>query len=731
MKQIIASLTSCSSQLLANYSAMSMLEFLIALGLFGGISTAIVKTTTYMNASNKKFSQDFEKIAKMNEIDRALNDHNSCVATLAGTPIGNSISLPSGTNYVSLPSIIMMISGTPSVIATAGTSYGGTTTGQLILSGMAIRRASAAPFVLVPISGTPLYAGNAIVTFNFTKPTDSKTTGSLGNGSAYIDRTIPVLTDTSATNGTIRDCYFTVQDAYYKTFCKALGATYDENSSKCRSMYIDSSSGSPAVSATGAVSVNGSLTVAGNINIGNTVLYYTPTPDFINTSGNIVISNGNITTALGGVVTSNGYISANGNIFTTGSGKIFTNPSGANGNIYTGGAGNICSGGKIYTSGSSNHIYTSGGHIYTTGNGSIYTQGTGNIYTTGNGNITSANNINAKRLIVNTSSTVNVISDSSGYISLSPNIGTTPSYTIGRVATENWVYNALISGFSNGDKQAIINNIMIPYSATPSNGLNAIKNAVAQHINAATTTYGTNASCSGYMVGLDYDSNTHQYTAKCKSAVSPVGNCDVGQFIKSIDNNGNITCSSLSKEQRFFFGGMYQASGSSDCNNTRGNYTNPITSDWSCPPGYNDALILNSGSDCPLHLCYYDLWSGPPPSTFYDFGGVYGYINAAPYNNPLTNTWGCPPGGFNAKQILGTQYWDYALYFCYRGPYSTYPNPSSPYEFGGMFGVRSDGGINYNPFSKGQGCPGTNFTMNQVFGTSGADYPMYLCWRPL
>lgn len=530
-KKYVKIIIRLTQQLLGDRSAMTMPEVLLALGLLSGLSVVMVTTTNHMTFSNKKYYQDFEKLSKMNEIDRALSDRASCQATLAGTPMGNSIFLPAGTTNTNLPSIIWILAATPRVVAMPGTTYGNNTTGKIILSSITIRRASSAPFVLTNINGTPGYTGNALIRFMLNSGAPGA--GNLGVNSAYIDRIVSVTTDTSATSGNIKDCYTTVQNSYYDSFCKSVGGTYNETAAQCRSLVVEAN-GSPAINSNGNMNVMGSLTTTGNVVIGNTTIYATPAPDFITSRGNIIISNGNIsTTPSNGNITAVGTISAQGDIKTGGTGGIYT----SGGDIYAGGSG------KIYTSGgyisAQGDIYTNGGNIYvitSTPAGNIYTSGSGNIYTNGTGNIISANKLTGKMVkIINTTNgqTCTMSSDNEGYINLSPIVGTVvepTGYTTGRVATEDWVFNALVSNFPTPTKAAIINNIMTMYSAGASAGLNRIKDAVGTDIkNATYTNYANGSTC--YMTRFYYD-NADKYWLYCSPLSFPPTTCTSGTWLR-------------------------------------------------------------------------------------------------------------------------------------------------------------------------------------------------------
>lgn len=147
---------------------------------------------------------------------------------------------------------------------------------------------------------------------------------------------------------------------------------------------------------------------------------------------------------------------------------------------------------------------------------------------------------------------------------------------------------------------------------------------------------------------------------------------------------------------------------------------NPVTSAPSCPAGYADTSVLGTYNvDYAVHSCWRPSVPGRDPAL--DFGGMYGYVNAAPANNPISGNMGCP-AGFTSQAILGTYNVDYGLWYCYR---SHQANP--PWSFGGMYGYVNGAPAN-NPATGALTCPAT-YAGSTVLGTYNVDYPLSFCWK--
>lgn len=702
---------------LTDKTGIALLQALIAGGVLASLTITLVKISNIMSTSNRKYYQNFEQLSKMNEIDRALIDRNSCMFTLTSTPIV----LPVATASVPVNYISTIMAGTPSTIAKIGDTFTyqqNNTSGQLTLSKMTIQRQNTSPFTSITVAGTPGYSGSALMRFYFTRPGGG--IGNLGGSVTKVDRVVQVMTDNNATSGTIKDCYSNIQDAYYSSACQSLGGTFDGNGPKCKSLLVQANGSNPAIMAIGNVNVTGFLKTSGNLVVGPSTFYSTPNPNLINAQGNITLSSGNIITNSGNI-TASGYISNNGDIISLGNGNIYT----SSGSIWATPTGNIyTNGGDIYTGGSG-YITTGGGNIYTTGSGDIYTSG-GNIYTQ-SGDITSANNITAKSVIINNGGTnstpASITSDGSGYLYLNPNTGTSGGangYTVGRIATENWVYNSLSGAngnlFPDSSKQAIINTLMVQYGGTPSNGLDNIKRAVGTDIKNANYLNGaSNPSCNGFMTGISYNSSTQKYNITCNALSYTSVYCKAGEFIKSIDSSGVATCTSLIKQQRYYFGGAFD----------KRLYTNPMTGSMSCPNYYKEVMVLNaSGIDWPLYMCFFDSWQGTYAPNYYKFGGIYGDPSWA---NPITGASSCP-SGFTRYKVFDNPGRDFPFYICWDGVKTYTSPPDNPYEFGGIWSPYVENGNNYNYFTNYQTCPG-GFNMSTVYGYNGVDYALNLCWR--
>lgn len=147
---------------------------------------------------------------------------------------------------------------------------------------------------------------------------------------------------------------------------------------------------------------------------------------------------------------------------------------------------------------------------------------------------------------------------------------------------------------------------------------------------------------------------------------------------------------------------------------------NPATNARSCPPGYSPTGVLGSYNvDWPLTVCTRP--SDGTTETFYDWGGMWGYVNGRPVANWLSGKPGCPPG-YTDQHVLGTINTDWDLHVCYR-PHVA--GTQTEHEFGGLWGA-VDRTTTANPVTGLPSCP-RDFTPQQVFGASGTDYPIYQC----
>lgn len=90
-----------------------------------------------------------------------------------------------------------------------------------------------------------------------------------------------------------------------------------------------------------------------------------------------------------------------------------------------------------------------------------------------------------------------------------------------------------------------------------------------------------------------------------------------------------------------------------------------------------------------MFLLFFVLVStGFASSTLYNFGGIYSIGNhgSCAYSNPLTGNCTCSPG-YSSQVALGTYGVDYVLHYCYTSSYSE--NVNLGYDFGGMYGYYS------------------------------------------
>jgi hypothetical protein len=152
---------------------------------------------------------------------------------------------------------------------------------------------------------------------------------------------------------------------------------------------------------------------------------------------------------------------------------------------------------------------------------------------------------------------------------------------------------------------------------------------------------------------------------------------------------------------------------------------NPATGQSSCPAGYNTTHAYGTyGEDYDVFYCWRPHVDGRNP--VYDFGGMWGYVNATVVVNPTTGQASCP-AGYTDQQVLGTINVDWSLHACYA------PHPASapvgvPALFGGMVGTVA--GVTTNdPASGAPSCP-AGFTAQQVLGGGGVDLPLTACWAP-
>jgi hypothetical protein len=147
---------------------------------------------------------------------------------------------------------------------------------------------------------------------------------------------------------------------------------------------------------------------------------------------------------------------------------------------------------------------------------------------------------------------------------------------------------------------------------------------------------------------------------------------------------------------------------------------NPLTGQASCRSDFIDLQVLGtSGTDWPLHVCYRNHGDNPPLR----FGGVLGTVNTRAVANQVTLVGECA-GGYQQQAVLGTSDVDWPLSYCYARS----PLKAAGLDFGGAYGYINGGTAVNNSATGLQTCP-SGYTAQQVFGTSGTDWPVFVCYR--
>jgi peptidoglycan hydrolase-like protein with peptidoglycan-binding domain len=156
----------------------------------------------------------------------------------------------------------------------------------------------------------------------------------------------------------------------------------------------------------------------------------------------------------------------------------------------------------------------------------------------------------------------------------------------------------------------------------------------------------------------------------------------------------------------------------------------------SCASGSQVRECINgilSGSDAYMTTTCVDVTSAPKsqasnttaPSNTLDFGGMYGYaVGGVVYTNPATGGASCP-SGYTSSPVLGTTGLDYPLYVCTK---QTSAGVKPVFDFGGMYGYAVGGVVYTNPATGGASCP-SGYVSYPVFGSAGFDFPVYMCYR--
>ncbi|MDM5176114.1 metallophosphoesterase [Massilia sp. DJPM01] len=108
------------------------------------------------------------------------------------------------------------------------------------------------------------------------------------------------------------------------------------------------------------------------------------------------------------------------------------------------------------------------------------------------------------------------------------------------------------------------------------------------------------------------------------------------------------------------------------------------------------------------------------------FGGAYGFIHdGSPVINPVTNAQSCP-SGYLKTQVYGTSGVDWPVYICSKQ--QPEGASSSEYDFGGMWGYINDGELVRNPLS-GDGSCSPGFIDVKLLDTYNQDWSLHACYR--
>jgi hypothetical protein len=118
--------------------------------------------------------------------------------------------------------------------------------------------------------------------------------------------------------------------------------------------------------------------------------------------------------------------------------------------------------------------------------------------------------------------------------------------------------------------------------------------------------------------------------------------------------------------------------------------------------------------------------SSPPvakSAPSWDFGGMYGYGASGINNNSATGAASCP-SGYLSRRVYGTSGTDWPVFICYRAHVE---GQETFYDFGGMYG--SGNGVTYtNPITSGASCP-MGYSSSVLLNTSGTDWPLRYCYK--
>lgn len=116
-----------------------------------------------------------------------------------------------------------------------------------------------------------------------------------------------------------------------------------------------------------------------------------------------------------------------------------------------------------------------------------------------------------------------------------------------------------------------------------------------------------------------------------------------------------------------------------------------------------------------------------PPTSYFAFGGMYGYRDSGIYVNPITGGQSCPALYKFTGKVFGTTNVDHDISICWN----EVDSPPGPLDqailFGGMYGYGTT--TTYiNPLTAAATCPDT-YHPAQMLGTDKRDLPLWLCYK--
>lgn len=182
------------------------------------------------------------------------------------------------------------------------------------------------------------------------------------------------------------------------------------------------------------------------------------------------------------------------------------------------------------------------------------------------------------------------------------------------------------------------------------------------------------------------------------------------------------------KSPMIYFGGAYSLG-----------YSNPVLNNRqdNCPAGYTRSQALfTQDTDNEFFYCWYKQGDPNPPTSYFAFGGMYGYAESTSYVNPATGGQTCPDG-YKASQVFGTTNVDHNIFMCWKemDPINSAPGPlDQAISFGGMYGLgyvtATQTRVYANPLvtDTNTKCPGA-YREAQMLGTDNRDWPLWLCYK--